>query len=92
MAVIVKGMEMPKHCYECPLQDREYGVCNILKITVYDIPKECPLVEVVQCKDCKYLVRSEGVCKVLSNNYEPPVYVEDDDFCSRGKRREDGKD
>ena len=48
------------------------------------IPKK----PVVRCKDCKHLVRSEGVCKVLSNNYEPPVYVDDDDFCSRGERRE----
>ena len=47
------------------------------------------VVEVVRCKDCKYLVRSDGICKVLSNNYEPPVYVDDDDFCSRGERRED---
>lgn len=47
------------------------------------------MVEVVRCKDCKHLVRSEGVCKVLSNNYEPPVYVDDDDFCSRGERRDD---
>ena len=46
--------------------------------------------EIVRCKDCKNLVRSEGICKVLSNNYEPPVYVDDDDFCSRGERREDG--
>lgn len=49
------------------------------------IPKQ----PVVRCKDCKHLVRSEGVCKVLSNNYEPPVYVDDDDFCSRGERSED---
>lgn len=47
------------------------------------------VVKVVRCKDCKHLVRNEGVCKVLSNNYEPPVYVYDDDFCSRGKRRDD---
>lgn len=39
---------------------------------------------VVRCKDCKHLIRSEGVCGLLSNNYEPPVYVDDDDFCSRG--------
>ena len=58
MSVIVKGMEMPDSCYgcySCPLHDGEFGMCNILKITIDDdIPKECPLVEVVQCKDCKY--------------------------------------
>ena len=44
-------------------------------------------VQVVRCKDCKHIVRNDGVCKVLSNNYEPPVYVDDDDFCSHGERR-----
>ena len=44
------------------------------------------VVEVVRCKDCKHFVRSEGVCKVLSNNYKPVVYVENDDFCSRVER------
>ena len=43
--------------------------------------------KIVRCKDCNYIVRSEGVCRLLSNNYEPPVYVDDDDFCSHGVRR-----
>lgn len=51
--------------------------------------KKDDFVRVVRCKDCKHLVRSEGVCKVLSNNYEPPVFVDNDDFCSRGARMED---
>lgn len=46
MSVIVKGMKMPKDCYDCPLHDGETGRCNILGITICDyIPKECPLVE-----------------------------------------------
>lgn len=55
---------------------------------IIDEHKKCGGVDLVRCKDCKHLVRSEGVCKVLSNNYEPPVYVEDDDFCSRGEMGE----
>lgn len=47
-------------------------------------------IPVVRCGECKWLVKSEMVCKLLSNNYEPPVMVESDDYCSRGKRREDG--
>lgn len=55
MSVIVKGMEMPEYCYDCPLHDGENGRCNILGITVLDyIPKACPLVEVVRCKECKH--------------------------------------
>lgn len=44
-------------------------------------------VPVVRCRDCKYRVRSEGVCAKLSNNYEPPVYCDEDDYCSMGVRR-----
>lgn len=45
-------------------------------------------VPVVRCKDCKHFVISEGVCALLSNNYEPPVYCGDEDFCSWGRRKE----
>ena len=57
----------------------------------YDIIPKKP---VVRCKDCKHFVRSEGVCKMLSNNCEPPVpvYVGDDDFCSRGEMRKEDCD
>lgn len=43
----------------------------------------------VLCKDCKWFVKSEGVCYLLSNNYEPTVDVDEDDFCSRGERKEE---
>ncbi len=62
MSVIVKGMEMPKkYCYNCPLQDGEDGRCKILGITVYDIPKECPLVEVVERKKGKWVKQNPFV-------------------------------
>ena len=74
MSVIVKDMEMPKYCSDCPLLDGETGRCNILKITVCDyIPKDCPLVEVVQCKECKHF----DICN-----------LGEDGFCNIGKRKE----
>ena len=45
-------------------------------------------VEVVRCKDCKHYSHRESVCKLLSNNYEPPVVMDDDDYCSRGERKD----
>ena len=45
--------------------------------------------ELIRCKDCKWYVHSEGVCKLHSNNYEPSVKMETDDFCSRAKRKEE---
>lgn len=89
MLVIVKGMEMPKHCYDCPLQDGETGRCNILGITVYDIPKECPLVEVVRCKDCERWVTFDrnkaeyGLCQKRSQLEA----TKKNDFCSHAERK-----
>ena len=30
MSIIIKGIEMPKGCYKCPIWNWEYSVCNIL--------------------------------------------------------------
>lgn len=45
-------------------------------------------VKVVRCKDCNHYSSRESVCKLHSNNYEPCVYMNDDDFCSRGERKD----
>lgn len=55
--------------------------------TILDLPS-ADAVEVVRCKDCKYYSHRESVCKLLSNNYEPPVVMYDDDYCSRGERND----
>ena len=81
MSVIVKGMEMPKHCYDCPLQDGETGRCNILGITVYDIPKECPLIEMVRCEECKY--REGSMCDYSA------VYVRPNGYCQWGEKEDE---
>ena len=47
MGVYIKGMEMPKGCYECPLMDGEYGDCKVGATGLYDQYKEdCPLTKV----------------------------------------------
>ena len=50
MTVMVKGMKMPNDCIDCPCFNDEYSRCNITMTSVgpffYDIPKDCPLVEV----------------------------------------------
>lgn len=42
---------------------------------------------IVRCEDCKWW-HTDGVCRMLSNNHYPVVYMDDDDFCSRGERKE----
>lgn len=49
MAILIKGMEMPKTCIDCPLHDGEYGQCNInhnIYISFDDRPRKCPLTEI----------------------------------------------
>ena len=47
MSVLVKGMKMPKGCYECPLLDGEYGGCKSGASGEYDpYCNDCPLVDV----------------------------------------------
>lgn len=46
MSVIVKCMEMPRNCYECPMESANW--CNILDKRVESIDRlqDCPLVEI----------------------------------------------
>ena len=50
------------------------------------------VVEVVRCKDCIYKHTAESIpltyCKALSSGIIRPVLIEDNDFCSYGKRKE----
>lgn len=42
----------------------------------------------VRCKDCKWW-HTDGVCRMLSSNHYPVVYMEAEDFCSRNKRKDE---
>ena len=48
--VMIKGMDMPKSCYDCPLFNREHLSCNIIgyddDVSVLSRSKNCPLREV----------------------------------------------
>ncbi len=81
--IAIKGMEMPKSCSECPFKANDYvcGLldyafsCNRFKERNYN----CPLVEIVTCKDCKH--NKNGVCP----NYRH--FVDDDFYCADAERR-----
>ena len=47
------------------------------------------VVEVVRCKDCKYLDRTDcfGECSLFKDRDEPRGEMLPNDFCSYGKRR-----
>lgn len=90
MSVIVKGMEIPEYCFDCPLHNGENGRCTILGITVCDyIPKACPLVEVVRCKECKHGRPYKHTKEYVSCEVDcDPIDRDSDFYCADGKRRE----
>ncbi len=57
--IAIKGMEeLPKNCAECPMYNSDVDdYCDITGewITGEEMVrhKDCPLVEIVTCKDCK---------------------------------------
>ena len=62
--IAIKGMEMPKNCAECPMYNSDVDdYCDITGewITGEEMIRHpnCPLIEIVTCKDCKYY-RSKG--------------------------------
>lgn len=98
MMVAVRGMKMPKNCMECPLFDGEYGDCNIIGETKADATEEraknCPLVEIVTCKDCKYYKRIElNSCDEVITFCEKHSdkncrYTSPNFYCADAERRE----
>ena len=82
--IAIKEMKMPNSCSECNLTTRKTWnyACSI---NLKDIdcaetkrPKDCPLVEIVTCKDCKH--NDEDTCDIDG------LEVCDDYFCANGKR------
>ena len=74
----IKGMEMPKRCSECSFKANDY-VCGLLDCAFScnhftERNYNCPLVEIVTCKDCTY----DGYAKAHSPNH----------WCSDAERNE----
>ena len=94
--VIFKGMEPQTDCKKCPfvVTDgadtllRPRMMCMALWATKHEVKHctqgkildDCPLVEIVTCKDCKH--NDEDTC------YIDGLGVRDDYFCSSGERKE----
>ena len=56
---------------------------------IIDQQPTADVVEVVRCKDCKYLERTDcfGECSLFKDRDEPRGEMLPNDFCSYGKRR-----
>ena len=92
----IKDMEMPKSCNECPFKANDYVCrlldcafsCNHFKERNYN----CPLVEIVTCKDCKHnayqIVKYEDSEPTRVYCRKHKIHPCIDDFCADAKRRE----
>ena len=92
--IAIPNMEMPKSCWNCDLLSSckampknptadEIGTYTVMRL------KDCQLIDIVQCKDCKYfispyenLIDADGLCDNMQ------VVMDKTDYCSHGERRE----
>ena len=99
MAILIKDMEMPKTCEDCNLE----SLCSLWiesrRLCGFEDHKgatirhpNCPIDEVVHCKDCKYAhMTYEGKCKYCDCWKEDgdALYLDGDFFCGFGERKVD---
>ena len=85
----IKDMEMPKCClWDCPLAREDGGACQLVDVRTSEEerPKDCPLVEIGTCKDCKNAIESHYnkciYCTLLGCNCNNDSYCKD--FEKRG--------
>lgn len=101
--IAIKGAEMPKHCMTCQFHNQMYNRCNIGHFETgakfikgndkwnFKHPN-CPLVEIVTCKDCKHW-NKELTPRVPDNkeyHFCPMMdcNTSEDFYCADGERRE----
>lgn len=95
--IAIKGMEMPKGCQRCKYFRKnlfgnglDYSYSCMQGATQFPMPwirqmeeraSDCPLIEIVTCKDCKYYRNGLEHCAqwVMSTN--------DDFYCADAERK-----
>ena len=84
--VAIKDMEMPLCCAECHISevDCKHKKTAFVRYSRGDFarPFDCPLVEIVTCKDCKYWNTNDRYCRYIGN------FTDEDFYCAGAKRRE----
>ena len=71
MGVYIPNMKKPKNCIECKFTSPPEGECWFVHS-----PKDCPLIEIVHCKDCKWLGIDDGMtfCNVWLREVERHMF------------------
>lgn len=95
--IAIKGMEIQTDCKKCPLMGTDGNpkdisspmMCIAIWATKREIKhcvegkilEDCPLVEIVTCKDCKYRDLGTDICDI----HEECMPL--NHFCADGERR-----
>ena len=101
MSILIKGMEMTKNCDKCKFFAWKLGVgqyCAVddritfhATINGMDVGYErngnCPLIEIVHCKDCRWGKEVCGNIECWTDINVPPEYHGYEWFCSNGERQ-----
>ena len=64
-----------------------YHLTNYATLILREAPT-VDAVEVVRCKDCKYRFKNNGHSRVGCPIVDANIWMDDDDFCSHGERKE----
>lgn len=94
MIAVKDIVEMPQSCGECPRTTmcstylNQYVNCPSTRYSYGQDkrPNDCPLVEIVTCKDCKYCVMTELGCYCDRHIHRLDTHL--DKYCADAERRE----
>lgn len=90
--IVIKDMEMPKSCSECGLKSGSYCYHKNppYDLNSIDVLKEkasnCPLVEIITCKDCKHRDPEDKFCD-CGHTIKWRGPREDNFYCADGCRK-----
>ena len=96
--IAIKEMKMPNSCSECNLTTRKTQnyVCSInlkdIDCTETKRPNDCPLVEIVTCKDCKYYREDDDTGHCTNHTCGDIVFwCRDDYYCADAEEKGESK-
>lgn len=94
--IAIRGMkEMPSCClWDCPLAREDGGACQLADVRTSNKgrPKDCPLIEIVTCKDCKHGTKLNNydyyLCDRFTSTHASFLGFSPDNYCASGERKE----
>lgn len=88
--IAIPNMSKPKRCELCPCSYYSEGalsdICQVTNKPITDgTPNNCPLIEIVTCRECKWW--NKGFCN--NGRADANLKLDKNCFCDEGERRAD---